>query len=77
MASRQDARPFTRGVHRYDRRRCDYCGRMIGINVRAQHYRAKHYPKPVTDPEIDAPDGAVVDGYRRVGDQWLPTREDE
>lgn len=42
---RRDDRHFTRGVHRYDRRRCDYCDRMIGINVRAQHYRAKHYPK--------------------------------
>ncbi|MFI5298204.1 MAG: hypothetical protein ACHREM_08915 [Polyangiales bacterium] len=27
---------------------------------------------PVTDPNIDAPDGAVVDGRRRVGDQWVP-----
>jgi integrase len=26
---------------------------------------------PVTDPELDAPDGAVVDGYERVGDQWV------
>jgi hypothetical protein len=25
---------------------------------------------PVTDPEIDAPDGAVVDGYERSGDRW-------
>lgn len=25
---------------------------------------------PVTDPELDAPDGAVVDGMERVGDQW-------
>jgi DNA invertase Pin-like site-specific DNA recombinase len=27
---------------------------------------------PVTDPELDAPDGAVVDGMQRVGDMWHP-----
>lgn len=27
--------------------------------------------KPVTDPDIDAPDGAVVDGYERQGDTWV------
>ena len=69
-----DDRPFVLGVHRFDRRRCDYCGRWIGINVRAQHYRAKHYHKPVTDPDLDAPDGAVVDGFERVGDRWEPVR---
>lgn len=26
----------------------------------------------VTDPEADAPDGAIVDGYHRVGDRWEP-----
>lgn len=26
---------------------------------------------PVTDPDLDAPDGAVVDGYERVGDRWI------
>ena len=35
---------------------------------------------PVTDPDLDAPDGAVVDGYERVGDRWTrkrrPTRRD-
>lgn len=25
---------------------------------------------PVTDPELDAPDGAIVDGYQRVGSIW-------
>lgn len=30
---------------------------------------------PVTDPEHDAPDGAVVDGYRRVCGSW--EREDD
>jgi hypothetical protein len=29
-------------------------------------------PIPVTDPDLDAPDGAVVDGFRRSGDTWLP-----
>lgn len=31
----------------------------------------------VTDPDLDAPDGAVVDGMKRVGDQWEPTDESE
>lgn len=26
---------------------------------------------PVTDPEFDAPDGAVVDGFVRSGDRWV------
>jgi hypothetical protein len=26
--------------------------------------------KPVTDPDLDAPDGAEVDGWKRTGDQW-------
>jgi hypothetical protein len=26
--------------------------------------------RPVTDPDVDAPDGAEVDGYVRHGDQW-------
>lgn len=26
---------------------------------------------PVTDPELDAPDGAVVDGFERVGNRWV------
>lgn len=26
----------------------------------------------VTDPDADAPDGAIVDGYHRVGDRWEP-----
>jgi hypothetical protein len=25
---------------------------------------------PVTDPDLDAPDGAVVDGWKRSGDRW-------
>lgn len=27
-------------------------------------------PVPVTDPDLDAPDGAIVDGRQRVGDAW-------
>lgn len=72
--SKRDDRPFTQGEHRFDRRRCDYCGRWIGINVRAQHMRAKHYSFPVTDDELDAPDGSVVDGFERVLDTWKPIR---
>lgn len=26
----------------------------------------------VTDPDLDAPDGAVVDGYERRGGTWEP-----
>lgn len=29
---------------------------------------------PVTDPLADAPDGAVLDGYERQGDQWIRIR---
>ena len=29
--------------------------------------------RPVTDPELDAPDGAVVDGMERIGDHWTRT----
>ncbi len=29
---------------------------------------------PVTDPDLDAPDGAVVDGFERVGDRWEPVK---
>jgi hypothetical protein len=28
----------------------------------------------VTDPDLDAPDGAFVDGYTRSGDRWIPFR---
>ena len=28
----------------------------------------------VTDPNLDAPDGAIVDGYERVGDRWKKVR---
>jgi hypothetical protein len=30
---------------------------------------------PVTDPDLDAPDGAIVEGYVRSGDVWLPVEE--
>ena len=29
----------------------------------------------VTDPELDAPDGAIVDGYQRHADSWEPMPE--
>ena len=32
---------------------------------------------PVTDPDLDAPDGAVVDGYERVGDRWVKRIDEE
>jgi len=31
-------------------------------------------PFPVTDDLLDAPDGAVVDGFERVGDWWHPVK---
>lgn len=31
---------------------------------------ATQHSFPVTDDRLDAPDGAVVDGYERVGDDW-------
>lgn len=31
----------------------------------------------VTDPNMDAPDGAIVDGYRRSGDRWTPHYRDD
>lgn len=36
----------------------------------------KEAPRPsgfdVTDDELDAPDGAIVDGFERRGDRWMP-----
>lgn len=32
---------------------------------------------PVTDPDLDAPDGAEVDGYQRVGNEWVLMKRDE
>jgi protein gp37 len=29
------------------------------------------YDREVTDPDMDAPDGAIVDGMRRSGDWWI------
>jgi len=29
---------------------------------------------PVTDDRLDAPDGAVVGAYKRIGDFWEPLR---
>ncbi len=33
-------------------------------------------PFPVTDPDLDAPDGATVDGFTRVDDRWEVARTD-
>ncbi len=32
---------------------------------------------PVTDPELDAPDGARLSGYERIGDQWVRIKPTE
>lgn len=37
--------PTNPAKYRYLRKRCDWCGKWIAINVRAQHMRAKHYPR--------------------------------
>lgn len=42
--------------------------------VRGWHGTGLEYPPasfPVTDDETDAPDGAIVNGYERVGDLWV------
>jgi hypothetical protein len=31
--------------------------------------------RAVTNPDLDAPDGAVVDGFRRSGDTWVRATE--
>lgn len=37
--------------------------------------RQRHFP--VTDPHLDAPDGAIVDGWQRVGDTWEPLEAED
>jgi len=32
---------------------------------------------PVTDPELDAPDGTTVDGYERHGETWEQVDKDD
>lgn len=44
----------------------------IGLGGRTFFRVVERKPFPVTDPELDAPDGAVVDGFERVGDTWQP-----
>jgi hypothetical protein len=41
-------------------------------DVILEFMEAQLRPFPVTDDELDAPDGAVVDGFVRVGDSWEP-----
>lgn len=36
--------------------------------------RRKRKGFPVTDPHLDAPDGAIVNGYERHGDRWEPVQ---
>jgi len=47
------------------------CNRHVrdAVELLEQPIRKKDW-FPVTDPEADAPDGAVVDGFVRVGDRW-------
>lgn len=48
---------------------CDKCRRQFGHRPGCENERPRM--RPVTDADLDAPDGAVVDGYRRSGDQWV------
>lgn len=52
---------------------------MVIYQQEIEIYRNRIYPRPskvrarsipVTDPDHDAPDGATVDGWTRVGDAW-------
>jgi hypothetical protein len=52
-------------------------GRRLRQAARKAEKDAKAKGIPVTDPELDAPDGAVVDGLERVGDTWHPTDKKE
>lgn len=62
------------------RRGGNLCGRLCSVRLRGKwtciFHRAtfeRLYPKyrEVTDPHLDAPDGAIVDGYERHGDRWV------
>lgn len=37
----------------------------------------EHRPFAVSDDELDAPDGAMVDGFVRSGNQWVPMKSRE
>jgi hypothetical protein len=54
-------------THRYGitRRHVLVASRMLGEPIVKKDWF------PVTDPDFDAPDGAVVDGFVRVGDKWV------
>ncbi|MCX5070925.1 phage Gp37/Gp68 family protein [Micromonospora lupini] len=43
------------------------CEPLLGQVDLSEHLTRR---RPVTDPYLDAPDGAVVDGMERVGDSW-------
>lgn len=55
-------------------RDCEPCGGKGFRPVRAMEASPPR-SFPVTDPELDAPDGAVVGGFERSGDRWNPIRE--
>ncbi len=40
---------------------------LLGLVDLSEHLAQS---RPVTDPYLDAPDGAIVDGMERVGDRW-------
>jgi hypothetical protein len=54
---------------------CDIACPPGEFDPRCEHPKHKRKPFPVTNPEDDAPDGAEVDGFVRVGSTWEPKPE--
>lgn len=57
--------------------RCDTCPVECGVCDDEVHC-SEHCPDsfPVTHDHLDAPDGAIVDGYERCGDIWKRLKEE-
>jgi len=58
----------------------DHATGLTVVNARRYWHHDPDGPGPVrhravTDPDLDAPDGAVVDGFRRSGDTWVRATE--
>lgn len=49
---------------------CAFCNQPLSGVPSTVHKERLPRSFPVTDANLDAPDGAVVDGYERVGDRW-------
>jgi hypothetical protein len=68
-----DGAGFDMSLHKYLGMTWDEYKRVIEDPKQLAEVVQERRPrqKPVTDPFVDAPDGAVVDGYERQGDQWI------